>query len=103
MTYIEALQDAIHNLHGCWSIHLESVPVRETFEGQTVWDGTVEVFELKGHPKAKKCYAWGQASAENDHGVRYLAVLEIPPVISPSAAVRAAITHEFRQSHKEGG
>jgi hypothetical protein len=33
-------------------------PVHETFQGQTVWAGEVEVFDLVGHPKAKRCYAW---------------------------------------------
>ncbi len=30
----------------------------EGFEGQVVWDGIVEVFDLVGHPKAKRCYAF---------------------------------------------
>jgi hypothetical protein len=28
------------------------------FEGKTAWQGTVEVFDLIGHPKAKRAYAW---------------------------------------------
>jgi len=38
--------------------NVESVPVKEVFEGQTAWQGTVEVFDLIGHPKAKRAYAW---------------------------------------------
>ena len=49
---------AIHDLHGCDSKWLKSVPVKETFQGQTVWEGVVEVFALIDHPAAKKCYAW---------------------------------------------
>ncbi len=64
------------------------------FQGQTVWDGDVEVFELQDHPKAKKCYAWAHAGGENDHSLRYIAVLGIPPVTSPSAAVKAAVVSE---------
>jgi hypothetical protein len=45
MKYIEELGDVIHRLHGAEATHIESVPVRETFKGQTVWEGIVEVFE----------------------------------------------------------
>ena len=51
MTYIEELQSIIHKLHGVHSTHVQSVPVKEEFRGQTVWDGIVEVFELHGHPR----------------------------------------------------
>ena len=37
---------------------VESVPVVERFEGQTAWQGTVEVFDLIGHPTAKRAYEW---------------------------------------------
>jgi len=45
-------------LHGGKAKHLESVPVTERFEGQIIWDGIVEVFRLKGHPKTDRVYAW---------------------------------------------
>ena len=37
----------IRQLHGVKATHLKSVPVKEAFNGQTVWDGIVEVFHLK--------------------------------------------------------
>jgi hypothetical protein len=49
---------ASHNLHGCNSEWIKSFPIKETFQGQTVWSGFVEVFKLIDHPAAKKCYAW---------------------------------------------
>ena len=42
MTYIEELKDVIRKLHGVESTHRESVPVKEVFNGKTVWDGIVE-------------------------------------------------------------
>ena len=51
-------ESVIRRLHGVEATHVESVPVKETFRGKTVWDGIVEVFELHGHPKAPKVYAW---------------------------------------------
>jgi len=35
----------IRKLHGAESAHVETVPVVETFQGQTVWEGEVEVFD----------------------------------------------------------
>ena len=87
--YILALQDAIRHTHGCESRHVETVRIRETFQGKTVWDGSVEVFDLIGHPKASQGYAWG---FQDDGGRwQYIAVLKIVPVDSPVKAVRVYI------------
>jgi hypothetical protein len=48
---ITALQDAIRHLYGLESTWLETVPVHEVFQGQTVWQGEVEVFAVD-HPGA---------------------------------------------------
>ncbi len=88
--YLAALIKAFRDLHGCQAIHVETVPVVERFQGQTVWDGDVEVFELVGHPKASRGYAWAY---DNTKGSQIVAVLELPPVISPKTAVQAAIVH----------
>lgn len=99
MTYIEELRDVIKNMHGADATHIESVPVTETFQGKTVWDGVVEVFELRGHPKATHAYAW---ISETEKQVRrHIAVLKIPPVVSPITAVRAAIVQEFKLGEEE--
>lgn len=98
MNNIESLQKAIKKLHGCESIHIESVPIKELYGGQVVWDGVVEVFVLKGHPQAKRCYAWSHVEGiEGDKGSRFIAVLELPPVDSPRKAVQAAIVSESKR------
>ena len=56
--YIERLQMVIRQLHKCDAEHLRTDPVKETFRGQTVWEGDVEVFTVMGHPRAKHAYAW---------------------------------------------
>ena len=86
---IEGFQHAIRQTHGARAKLAEQVHVVERFEGETVWDGEVLVFELLDHPTAPKCYAW-----EVDG--RVAAVLHEPPVNSPRAAVRAAIVAEHR-------
>ena len=91
---IEELRAVIGKLHGCGSKHIESAPVHEVFRGQTVWQGTVEVFDLTGHPKAKRAYGW---SFQDGNQTRYVTVLEIPPVESPLTAVRAAIASKAQK------
>lgn len=96
MARIEELRDAIRDLHGVDSVHVASVPVKEVFEGKTVWDGIVEVFILHGHPKAKMAYAWLHDTGDPEQPFRPVTVLHIHPALSPIAAVRAFIVQEFR-------
>ena len=94
---LTTLQEAIRNLHGCDSDWVESVPVTETLQGQTVWDGTVQVFDLVDHPTTSRCYAWSHA-IEGSENRRFVAVLHQGPVDSPEKAVRAAIVQEQREA-----
>ena len=98
--YIESLRAVIGKLHGCDSKHVESVPVHEVFQGQTAWKGIVEVFDITGHPKAKRCYAWSHLDGDKDQSTRYVAVLEIPPVESPQTAVRASILSDIKNAKR---
>jgi hypothetical protein len=70
-----------------------SEPVIELFKGRVAWDGVVEIFDLTGHSKAKRCYAWSYL--ENDEP-QYTTILEIPPVNSAETAVKVAIAAEAR-------
>jgi hypothetical protein len=92
--YIERLQMVIQQLHKCTAKHVQSVPVHEVFRGQTAWRGVVEVFDLTGHPKAKRCYGWSHREGPQDTGERFVTVLEIPPVTSPETAVKIAIASD---------
>jgi hypothetical protein len=100
VTHIQELSDVIHHLHGAKATYLESVPVKETFQGKTVWDGVVEVFRLTGHPKTDRIYAWIHETGDPAHPKRHVTVLHIPPVVSPQTAVQAAIVQEFREYGK---
>jgi hypothetical protein len=101
LSNIEALRAIIRRLHGAEAEHVESVPVKETFQGQTVWEGIVEVFDLKGHPKASRLYAWSHETDDPENPTRHVTVLRVPPIDSPLAAVRAAIVKDFRDSEAE--
>ncbi|HZV36848.1 MAG TPA: hypothetical protein VFB72_19890 [Verrucomicrobiae bacterium] len=96
--YIEHVRKAVEHLHGCKAAYSRTEPVHETFRGQTVWQGEVEVFDLTGHPKAERAYAWAHKDGPADSQDRFVAVLEIPPVESAVTAVRAAIVAETRRT-----
>ena len=98
MTYIEELRDVIRRLHGGESRHMGSVPVKETLQGRTVWDGCVEVFELIGHPTAIKLYAWSHYTDDPATPKRHVTVLHGDLITSPLLAVRAAIIQEFKSN-----
>ena len=62
--------------------HVESVPIVETFRGETIWKGIVEVFRVC-KPPPELAYGWAVNAPE---GVEYVAVLGKPPVDSPLSA-----------------
>ncbi len=93
---IEALAKAVVDLHGGKALWLESTPVKETFQGEIVWEGEVQVFDLSDHPMASRCYAWSCVTDEKTGKRKFFAVLHQGRVDSPRAAVRAAIVTEFR-------
>lgn len=92
---VARLARALLDLHGARGRHRESAHVRETFNGAVVWEGDVEVFDLDPpHPLASRAYAW--AHETDTGGRRFVAVLHVPPVTSPRAAVQASIVAEIR-------
>ena len=96
MSYIEELREVIRHLHGAEATHAESVPVKEQFQGRTVWDGVVEVFTLHGHPRAERVYAWSHDVDSPKPTKRHVTILHTDDVSSPVLAVRAFIIQEFR-------
>ena len=95
MDNIRQIIQLVNELHGCLSRCRESAQVKEEFEGQTVWEGVVHVFDLTGHPEADKCYAWS-SPIEGSEKRKFYAALHIPPVDSPLKPVRASIVQDFR-------
>jgi hypothetical protein len=77
----------------------QSVPVRATFRGEPVWEGVVHVFDLEGHPKATRAYAWS-SPIEGTTKRRFFAVLHIAPIVLPLDAVRAAIITDKVGGHE---
>ena len=98
MKNIEGLKTVIRDLHGCDSIHVQSVPVRETTQENVVWEGDVEVFLLVDHRRVKRAYVW---SYTNNFGqLRHMVVLGLPPINSAVDTVRASLGIESQQTMK---
>jgi len=98
--YIDRLHTVVSRLHRCGSVHRNTVPVQLANGDEILWKGEVEVFDLLGHPKAKRCFAWAYRTARSDKSgdtERAIAILDIPPIDSPQAAVRAALSAAQRQ------
>ena len=85
--YIQHLLQVVSREHECEAQHLETVPVLKRRKGKTLWKGNVEVFRLKGHPKAKRAYAW----APNEQADKAVSVLESGAVTSPDTAVQTTL------------
>ena len=100
---INGLHMVITELHNCVSFRTKSVPLHLKLPDHAVWEGVVEVFDLIGHPKAQRCYAWVTPSNGNrGTGEGMMTVLEIPPVTSPETAVTAANEANSQAKKKVG-
>ena len=97
MNYIDELKSVIRKLHGTEATHIETVPIKETHDGQTVWEGEVEVFEID-HPKTSRVYAWAHETDDPERPRRHVTVLHIPPATSPQKAVQLSIVRDFREA-----
>lgn len=89
---LPALLDAIRHMHGVEATWLESIPVHETWNGNTVWQGDVQVFQVEHPSGATRAYAWSHATEGTRR--RFVAVLGLGPVKDAVSAVRAAIVSE---------
>jgi len=91
---IEKLCKAIENGHNCNAKHAGCVFVTVMDGLLKVWEGSLEIFLLEGHREATICYAWREFDGQE---VKYVTVLEIPPVNSPESGVRAAIARATKK------
>lgn len=92
----DQLKQAVESQHGGMALLVDALHLKEVFQGKTVWEGVVHVFDLEGHPKATRAYAWSSPIEGSDKR-RFYAVLHLGGIRSPLDAVRAAIVAERRQ------
>ena len=91
---IDKIRHAVETTQHCKARHVGYEMVIELFRDELAWDGIVDIFDLEGHPKAKRCYAW---SFMQDGEPQYTTVLEIPPVDSAETAVKIAIAAKSKR------
>ena len=72
----------------------------KSFAAKPYGRAIVEVFDLTGHPKAKRAYGWSHKDGPKDQDEKFVTVLEIPPVDSAQAAVKVAAATEIKQRRK---
>jgi hypothetical protein len=99
MDYVAELRATIRRLYKCEASHSRTEAVKEVVNGQTMWEGNVEVFALLGHDDALRCYAWGHL--HDDGKWEVTTVLAIPPVVSASSAVIAAFIARVKEREQE--
>ena len=95
MINLSELANAIAVQHEGNATFIESIPVKESFEGGIVWEGVVHVFDLKDNPQATRAYA-RSSPIEGSSKRQFFAVLHLGGIRSPQDAVRAAIVAEHR-------
>jgi hypothetical protein len=89
MTYLAELIGKFKKAHRCEAEFMYTIPVREVFPGNKIWDGAVWLFKLTGHEKARFGYAWLHPNSAGD-SLEVTTVLELGRIDSASMAVRAA-------------
>jgi len=91
--HILRLQNAVSRSSGCTSKYIETIAVTECFhgfQGEVPWRRDVAMFEIFGHPKARRAYAWFRHESGSTTP-SYVVVLGVAPINSARAAVAAAM------------
>ena len=90
--YVERLKMVVEQFNNCSAVPGSSKHVKEVFQGQTAWEGDVEVFDRKGHPKARRAYGSSYAEPE-----QFITILKLPPVDSPKGAVKVGVACQIKR------
>jgi hypothetical protein len=85
----DLLKRVIELQHGGTASRVQSVKLLDPRATPAPWDGVVHIYDLAGHAKAKRAYAW-TSTIDGSGAERYFAVLHMGRVNTPIAAVKAA-------------
>lgn len=91
---IGCCERALQDYRKCTATFIELVPVKEKLKNNTLWEGVVHVFTIRGRPKAEKAYAW-TSLVEGSEELQYITVLHEGKITSPQDAVRAVIWEDW--------
>jgi hypothetical protein len=87
---IEALKQSIAENHACTAVYIQSVMVEEAHQGEILWTGQIEIFEIQGHAKAKVAYGWWQENTEEG----LVTILALTPTMDARKAVQAYLMNQ---------
>jgi len=74
--------------------HVTSTAVIEIFEGDLIWEGVVETFDVDCNPHVKRCYGF---TYREDESLGYATIAETDEANSPKLAVKAFVASRPQQ------
>jgi hypothetical protein len=90
---IEQLARGIREQHAVQPTFFSTEEVVLKRDGQVFWRGVVWVYDIVGHERATRAYAWTYPDGEVE---RAIAVLGVPPIDSATKAAEAALVALYR-------
>jgi hypothetical protein len=95
----QQLKAAIERQHGgtVRLAYIDAVSLR--LADKPAWEGIVLAFDLKGHPKAERAYAWVSPAYAGSEAQIHI-VLHGPAVQSPRDAVRSTLACDSDGVHR---
>lgn len=90
--HVSALARAIREAHGAEPVFRFVTHVTEPQDEHRNWSGIVYVFDLEGHPSARRCY--GVICETDPETPACVSILGDGPIDSAQAAVRSHLTHK---------
>jgi len=91
---ILSIKCAVEKNIGGLARHVTSTAVIEIFDGDLIWEGVVETFEVTCNPNVKRCYGF---TYREDDSLGYATIAETDEVNSPKLAVKAFVASRLRQ------
>jgi hypothetical protein len=100
--YVQEAKAAVEKLHRCAAVHVETIPVCHARGKVKVWEGEVEVFALEGTKEADCCFVWSYIDQRSTRR-EFISVPAVPPILTPSAAVKAVLEWESKNEEPRRG
>jgi len=85
---------AVEKNIGGMARHVTSTPVIEVFEGDLIWEGVVETFDVDCNPHVKRCYGF---TYREDDSLGYATIAGTDEVNSAKMAVKAFIASRIQR------
>jgi len=91
---ILSIKCAVEKNIGGMARHVTSRAVIEIFEGDLIWEGVVETFEIDCNPQVKRCYGF---TYREDDSLGYATIAETDEVNSPKMAVKTFVASRLQR------